>query len=269
MNTQSTSRSSIIRPAGRLLPGLCLVIAMVASSLMPFAPPAARAELQTDTGVWGVVMARGNFAYFSPDLKSPDLKRWLWWMEGQVRYRDCCNSEFTLYQTLIRPGIGYALTDQSTVWVGYAHVWNELPDNTDIQEDRIWEQYMWSGKTPLGAFTSRSRFEQRWQANGSDTGSRFRQFFKFSWPIAFLPATDFVVWDEVFVNLYDTDWGPKLQSHQGLDQNRGFVGFGYRISPEIRTEIGYINQYIQTHTIANDRMNNIISMTLFFDFYKK
>ena len=263
MNTQITSRSSIMRRARKLLPALYLVIAIVACSLMPFASPTAWAELQEDTGIWGNATARGNFGY-----ASPDLKRWLWWMEGQARFRECCNSEFALNQSLIRPGLGYALTDQSTVWLGYAHVWNELPDNTDIQEDRIWEQYMWSGKTPLGAFTSRSRLEQRWQENGGDTGSRFRQFFKFAWPIAFLPATDFVVWDEAFVNLYQTDWGPRVQAHQGLDQNRGFVGIGYRISPDVKTEIGYMNQYIPSHSAANDRMNNILSVTVFFDFYK-
>jgi hypothetical protein len=265
MNTQITSRSSIM-PGRRLLLALYLASAMVACSLMSLASPNAWAELQTDTGVWGVAMARGNFAYLNPELS----KRWLWWMEGQVRYRECCNSEFALNQSLIRPGIGYALTDQSTVWLGYAHVWNELPNNTDIQEDRVWEQYMWSGKTPLGAFTSRSRLEQRWQANGGDTGSRFRQFFKFSWPISFLPGVDFVVWDEVFVNLYQTDWGPQVKSRQGLDQNRGFVGFGYRFTPEIKTEIGYMNQYIDVHSsINNDRMNNIISAWLYFDLYKK
>ncbi len=263
MNTKMTSHYSFM-PARKLLPALCLVIAIIFCSLMPFASPIAWAELQEDTGIWGNATARGNFGYVNPDLK-----RWLWWMEGQVRFRECCNSEFALNQSLIRPGLGYALTDQSTVWVGYARVGNFFPDHTDIQENRIWEQYMWSGKTPLGAFTSRSRLEQRFQENGGDTGGRFRQFFRFSWPIPFLPAIDFVVWDEAFVNLYQTDWGPKLQSHQGLDQNRGFVGVGYRISPEIRTEIGYLNQYIQTHTIANDRMNNIISVTLFFDFYKK
>ena len=264
MNTQITSRSSIM-PARKLLLALYLASAMVACSLMPFASPAAWAELQTDTGIWGAALARGNFAYLNPELS----KRWLWWMEGQVRARECCSSDIALNQSLIRPGLGYALTDQSTVWLGYAHAWNELPDNTDIQEDRIWEQYMWSGKTPLGAFTSRSRLEQRWQANGSDTGSRFRQFFKFSWPISFLPGVDFVVWDEVFVNLNNTDWGPKLQSHQGFDQNRGFVGFGYRFTPEIKTEIGYMNQYIDVHSSSNNRMNNIFSVWLFIDLYEK
>ena len=161
MNTQITSRSSIMRRARKLLPALYLVIAIVACSLLPFASPTAWAELQTDTGIWGNATARGNFGYVNPDLK-----RWLWWMEGQARFRECCNSEFALNQSLIRPGIGYALTDQSTVWVGYAHVGNYLPDNTEVQENRIWEQFMWSGSTPLGAFTSRSRLEQRWQENG-------------------------------------------------------------------------------------------------------
>jgi Protein of unknown function (DUF2490) len=265
MHTQIAFRYSIIRTARRALPALYLIIVIVACSLMPFASPTAWADLQTDTGVWGVAMARGNFAYLNPDLS----KRWLWWVEGQARFRECCNNDFALNQSLLRPGLGYALTDQSTVWVGYARVENYLPNHTDIPENRIWEQYMWSGKTPLGAFTFRPRLEQRWQANGSDMGSRFRQFLKFSWPISFLPeGTDFVVWDEVFVNLYNTNWGTPV-SHQGLDQNRGFVGIGYRFTPEIKTEIGYLNQYIETHTNANDRMNNIFSVWLFFDLYKK
>ena len=55
MNTQMTSRHSIM-PAKRLFSALYLVIAMLACSLMPFASPAAWAELQSDTGVWGVAM---------------------------------------------------------------------------------------------------------------------------------------------------------------------------------------------------------------------
>ncbi len=266
MNTQMIFRHSIIRPVRRLLPALYLVIAILACSLMPFTSSAAWAEIQSDTGVWGVAMARGNFAYLNSDLS----KRWLWWVEGQARFRECCNDNFALNQSLLRPGLGYALTDQSTVWVGYARVENYLPDHTDIPENRIWEQYMWSGKTPLGAFTFRPRLEQRFQANGGDMGSRFRQFLKFSWPISFLPeGTDFVVWDEVFVNLYQTDWAPQVSSHQGLDQNRAFVGIGYRFTPEIKTEIGYLNQYIATQESAKDRMNNIFSVWLFFDLYKK
>ncbi len=263
MNTQMTSRHSIVRPAKRLFSALRFIIAMVACFLMPFALPTAWAELQDDTRAWGNITARGNFGYVDPDFK-----RWLWWMEGQLRARDCCSSDISLDQSLIRPGLGYALTDQSTVWVGYARVSNYLVGQ-EIEENRIWQQFLWSGKLPFGTFTFRPRLEQRWQANGNDTGSRFRQFVKFSTPLPFYPTLNFVFWDEVFVNLYDTDWGPNVPSKQGFDQNRGFVGIGYRYSPEIMTEIGYMNQYIQTHTAANDRMNHILSVTVLFDFYKK
>lgn len=168
---------------------------------------------------------------------------------------------------MLRHGLGYALTDHSTVWVGYLRA-TDYRDGEEIGEDRMWEQYQWAGSTPLGAFTFRSRLEQRWQANdGGDIGSRFRQFLRFSRPISFLPATDFVVWDEVFFHLYETDWGPKQRTPMGFDQNRAFVGIGYHASPAIRTEIGYMNQYIQTASAAADRSNHVISAWLFFDFY--
>lgn len=112
----------------------------------------------------------------------------------------------------------------------------------------------------LQAFTSRTRFEQRWQDNGDDTGGRFRQLFKFSWPFSFHPAASFVTWDEMFVHLNTTDWG----ASQGFDQNRGFAGIGYRWQPQILTEIGYLTQYI--NTANTDRMNHILSLNLFLDF---
>lgn len=122
MNTQRASCYSIIRPAERFLPAMYLAVAMVVCSLMPFALPAAwGGELQDDSRVWGAALARGNFGY-----ASPDLKRWLWWMDGQLRARDCCSSDIDLDQSLIRPGLGYALTDQSTVWMGYARATNYL-----------------------------------------------------------------------------------------------------------------------------------------------
>ena len=255
MNTWIASPCSIMQPVRRILPVLHLLIAIVACSLMPFASPTAWAELQEDTRVWGNITARGNFGYVSPDLK-----RWLWWMEGQLRSRECCSSDMALDQSLIRPGIGYALTDHSTVWMGYAHVTNYPVVGDEFHENRLWQQYQWSGPTPLGAFTSRTRLEQRWQNNGNDTGGRFRQLFKFNWPFSFHPAASFVAWDEMFVHLNSTDWGAR----QGFDQNRGFAGLGYRWQPHILTEIGYINQYI--NTANTDPMNHILSLNLFLDF---
>lgn len=251
MNMWTRSWHSIRQSARRSLPALCLTIAVALCSLMLFDSPAARAELQDDFRMWGNVTARGNFGPIDPDLK-----RWRWWMEVQTRARE---SGKEMDQLLIRPGIGYALTDHSTLWIGYAHVTNYPVVGDEIHENRLWQQHMWSGPTFLGGFTSRTRFEQRWQENGNDTGGRFRQFFKFNWPFPFHPAASFVVWDEMFVHLNTTDWGAR----QGFDQNRGFAGLGYRWQPQILTEVGYLNQYI--NTANTDRMNHILSVNLFID----
>lgn len=164
---------------------------------------------------------------------------------------------------LVRPGIGYALTDRSTVFVGYAHVTNYPPIGGLVQENRIWQQYQWSGPTPLGAFTTRSRLEERWQENGSDTGARFRELLKFNWPFSFHPAASFVLQDEMFVHLVSTDWAPPT-AKRGFDQNRAFAGIGYRWNSNVVTEFGYMNQYINTTT--TDRMNHIVSLNVFLDF---
>ncbi|MGH9879240.1 MAG: DUF2490 domain-containing protein, partial [Nitrososphaerales archaeon] len=143
-----------MRPVRRFPLALHVLIATVTCSLMPIASSIAQAEVIEDFMIWENVTARGNFGFLNPD--NPDLKRWRWWGEIQMRYRD---SGQELNQMLVRPGIGYALTDRSTVFVGYAHVTNYPPVGGLVQENRIWQQYQWSGPTPLGAFTTRSRLE--------------------------------------------------------------------------------------------------------------
>src|SRR6185503_1703357 len=261
----TTSRRSVMLSVRRSFLALHVLFAVVTGSLMLVTSSTALASDIVDFMIWENVTARGNFGFLDPE--KPDLQRWRWWGEIQMRYRD---SGQELNQMLIRPGIGYALTDRSTVFVGYAHVTNYPPVGELIMENRIWQQYQWSGPTPLGAFTTRSRLEERWQDNGSDTGLRFRELLKFNWPFSFHPALSFIMANEVFVNLNSTDWGTPT-AKQGLDQNRGFAGFGYRFTPIILMELGYMNQYINAATTitapnARDRMNNILSINLYLDF---
>ena len=253
-----TSRCSNMRPVRRFLLALHVLFPIVACSLMPYASSTALASDLVDFQIWENVTARGNFGFINPD--NPDLKRWRWWGEIQMRSRD---SGQQLNQMLVRPGIGYALTEHSTVFVGYAHVTNYPPNAGLVQENRIWQQYQWSGPTPLGAFTTRSRLEERWQENGNDTGLRFRELLKFNWPFSFHPAASFVLADEMFVNLTQTDWRAPT-AKRGFDQNRGFAGIGYRFTPIILMELGYMNQFINTPT--RDRLNNILSINFYLDF---
>ncbi|MBH0192768.1 MAG: DUF2490 domain-containing protein [Nitrospira sp.] len=245
-------RPLIGRSANRLIVALWLILTILAYDLMPFAPTSAWAELADDFRVWGNVTARGNFGFIDPDFK-----KFRWAAEVQPRSRE---EGEEMDQLLIRPGVGYAVTEHSSLWVGYAHVINFPVAGDNIHEDRFWQQYMWKGQSPIGEFTSRSRFEQRWQTNGNETGGRFRQMFKLSWPLPFYQPVSLVGWDEVFVNLNDTNWGAR----QGFDQNRGFAGIGYRVQPPVLFEFGYMNQYINRATI--DSMNHILSLNLFLDF---
>jgi hypothetical protein len=252
-----TFRGFIMRPVKRSLLPIHVFFAILVCSPMLFGSTTAWADVLEDFRIWENVTARGNFGFINPD--NPELKRWRWWAEGQLRYRE---SGKELDQSLLRPGIGYALTDRSTVFVGYAHVTNHPAGMGAVHENRIWQQYQWSGPTPLGAFISRSRLEQRWQENGNDTGVRFRELVKFNWPFSFHPAASFVLADELFINLVGTDWSV-LASKQGFDQNRGFAGIGYRFTPIVLMEVGYMNQYINTTT--RDRMNHILSINLYID----
>ena len=133
------SRGSLMRPGRRLFLAIPVLFAIVACSLMPFASSPAQADVQEDFRIWENVTARGNFGFINPN--NPDLKRWRWWGEAQMRYRE---SGKELDQLLLRPGIGYALTDHSTVFVGYAHVSNPA------QSTQAWSRKTESGSNISG-----------------------------------------------------------------------------------------------------------------------
>lgn len=82
-----------------------------------------------------------------------------YWLEGQERFGDD-STHLTL--TLLRPGLGYALTENLSLWVGYAwvHAGHPLTPNT-FEENRIWQQLLWIKRNHSLTFTSRTRMEQR------------------------------------------------------------------------------------------------------------
>ena len=71
------------------------------------------------------------------------------------------------------------------------------------------------------------------------------------------------IWDEVFLNLNDTDWG----ANNGLDRNRIFGGIGWKPNSldYCKAEVGYLNQFIYRKS-ATDRMDHLLSLNVFFNF---
>ena len=207
-------------------------------------------DLDDDVGAWLALAAQGAIGH------EGDGSRWRWWFDAHARFFDDSDG---FEQSILRPGLGYDLSSRSTVWLGYGWI-NTHPANVaNIDEHRIWQQYTWGIPLEVGKFSSRTRLEQRFVERGDDVGWRLRQFVRWTRPLQSDPGLGLRLWDEVFFNLNDTDWG----ADTGFAQNRLFAGFGwsFRGTQSYTLEFGYLNQYIPRDS-ADDAMGHVLSCTL-------
>ena len=205
-----------------------------------------------DWQAWGAVFGQGDLGRVTPSLKGVR-----WWLDVQGRYADSAANT-----TIVRPGLGATVAKDATLWLGYAWVRSWLEDGGDIDEHRIWQQFLWSKPLAGSRFTTRTRLEQRFLESGDDVGWRLRQFFRFDLPFENSPGR-FVCWDELFFDLNATDWG----ADSGLRQNRLFVGLGWDLDRDghWRTEVGYLNQYHHRSSVA-DEMNHVLAVSFFVNY---
>jgi len=210
-----------------------------------------RGETLEDTGFWLMFMMEGSIG---DQEQKPG--RFRWWLDIQPRFLGNISG---LQQGLLRPGVGYVLGQRTTAWLGYARVHTASTNGTSSNEDRFWQQFLWKPRVGDFAFQSRTRLEQRFLDTGSDTGWRFRHFVKVGWDFSSTSRFSLVGYDEVFINLNDTDWGQRT----GFAQNRLFAGFAAKLG-EAKAEIGYLNQFIDRS--GPNQMNHILSFNLFLDF---
>lgn len=235
-----------------------------------FSNPVAAEKTVDDFQVWGGIFSQGNFGFIDPN--NQDLKKFRWWLEGQGRFGDDA-SRFT--QSLVRPGIGYAITDKIVVWAGYAWAPTCEPVNRVgcFDEHRIWQQVTWADNFSFGRLSMRSRFEERFfndQAplpGANDVAYRFRQLIKLAVPMPSIdPNLSFIVQSELFIAMTTIDNNPGFIS-RGFDQNRGFVGLGYKANQYATVELGYMNQYInRPHSARPDQMMHNLVASLFLNF---
>ncbi|MCC7135460.1 MAG: DUF2490 domain-containing protein [Nitrosomonas sp.] len=222
---------------------------------------AAAENIEEDFQTWGVFVATGSFGAINPDWKN-----FKYWVEGQGRFG---NDTSRFSQGMVRNGLGYAVNDKTSVWLGHAWVPTSLPfaARKAFDEHRIWQQLLWSDKFSFGTLTSRTRLEQRFFSGlprSEDTGYRFRQFIKLSIPLPSIsPAFGLAFYDELFINLNNTDSGLR----DGFALNRGFAGVFYRLNQHTVFEIGYLNQFINTKkNPRSDLMQHILAVQLFMNF---
>lgn len=225
--------------------------------LLLLLPIAATANTEDLFGTWGTVVLSGNIQ----NTKA------LYYLEGSARATDnpksIHDSGFDVHGLVGRAGLGYQLTDNNKIIVGYAYQYGEPPyAGKPMNEHRAWQQHEYKFNfANLDSLTFRSRLEERTVDISNDTGVRFREQAKYNHKLN--DTWSLIGSEEFFTNVNSTNWGPK----SGFDQNRGFVGVGYKFNDNYRAEVGYMNQYL--NRVNNyDRMVHILNISLYGDVFK-
>ena len=169
------------------------------------------------------------------------------------------NNDFS--QIIVRPLLGYKVTKKLQLWAGYT--WQgEYNDQTDFDmaTNDVMEQVQWIDNwTPQLNFQYRFRLEQRFFAHEDDVGHRMRHRFRFVYTIPDTQAY-LIAADELFVYFNSIDEGRLSHSVQtGVNQNRSYLGVGYKLTPQLNIDTGYQLQYV--HNYGTPDLTNHVWLT--------
>ena len=189
-----------------------------------------------------------------------DLGNWLiyignkkidskWNIHNEVQYRNY-NAIGDLEQLLLRTGLGYNITENNNILLGYGYILSEnyigdTEEKLSVNEHRIFQQFI--SKQSIGniGLSHRYRFEQRFVE--ADFKLRLRYFLGVKIPLQnraegknplYISA-----YNEIFLNTKSSVF----------DRNRVYGGLGYTFSPQLRMELGYMNQFFETS--GRDQIN--------------
>lgn len=190
----------------------------------------------------------------------PSLEKTRIWLEGQSRWDDDWQH---WYQGMARAAIGYQLTDRATIWAGYTFLPTQNLGKASVAQQDAWPAFRYVLPTEFGTLTLRTMFETNFlPGNHGDVRFRPRQMIRFAHPFQFEPRLSFITWDEFFVRVNSTPVG----GQSGFDQNRAFAGLGWNFAPNVRAELGYMNQYLDDAKHINNTMHHLIMGSLFVTF---
>ncbi len=127
------------------------------------------------------------------------------YLEVQLRFADL-DEDGHIDQLILRPAVGYQLTENLSIWQGYAWVGNynqrhTPPQSPFFEESRIYQQILYFRKFDSFKITSRTRLEERWIEHVDGTAVRFRTGLRGAYTLPMAPEWALVASDEVFVHL--------------------------------------------------------------------
>jgi opacity protein-like surface antigen len=171
-------------------------------------------------------------------------------------------------QSLLRVGVNYQLNPKIQFRIGYAWIetfpYGEIPINgmgKDFTEHRIFQMATLTDKVSILDMSHRFMLEQRWVGRYSNANltkedefpllNRFRYMFRCQVPLKGMEVKDktpyVAIYDEIFLG-----FGENVNENI-FDQNRIGILLGYRFSPLVRIEAGYLNQILQLGREVNNR----------------
>ena len=201
------------------------------------------------------------------NAQDSDLGNWLiyignkklnskWNIHNEVQYRNY-NAIGDLEQLLLRTGVGYNLSDNNNILLGYGYILSEnysgdTDDKVSVNEHRIFQQFTTKQKIGKVSLSHRYRFEQRFVEDNFKM--RLRYFLGINIPLQYKEDEKnplyLSMYNEIFLNTESAVF----------DRNRVFGGFGYKFSNTLRLELGYMNQFFE-HS-GRDQINVIAFVNL-------
>lgn len=173
-----------------------------------------------------------------------------------------------LTSSMIRPGLGWALSPQASLWVGYLMSADSLnlSSNHYPIENRAWQGFSWKDTANEKQFIweVRNRLEERFLPRNSDPSIRWRTRVRVEQLIPAYSAWSVIASEEIFVNLNDNAHNTQLSA--GAQQNRAYVGVGYRFAAEFQIETGYLIQHVWKKAPTEDQNNNVWMSNLNLNF---
>jgi len=175
-----------------------------------------------------------------------------WNIHNEVQYRNY-NAVGDLEQLLLRTGLGYNITENNNILLGYGYILSEnyigeTDDKVSVNEHRIFQQFTTKQKVGKIGLSHRYRFEQRFVED--DFKMRLRYFLGVKVPLQYRKDEKnplyFSVYNEVFLNIESSVF----------DRNRVYAGLGYTFSKALRLELGYMNQFFETS--GRDQINLVM-----------
>jgi hypothetical protein len=257
-------------------PALVFAAAWLVFAAMFVPREASASEWEPDVQPWMQLLVRGNLEEkveglrVEVDVQARRLNAPLYYPDPSVT-NVAVQSPNTLL--IARPYVGYQFKENMGAWVGYVYQPDlfddpEMRKSRNIHEHRIFTQFtVANAHGPRLLLTTRARMEHRVRTHGpgspdndgglSNWAHRFRIFERVA--LAFKPDLPWfaLISSETFFHLNET----KYPSKPGIDQQRTFVGLGYRFGMGDRVELGYLNQLVRRYTDPH-QLNHVVMTSI-------